>query len=86
MNYKLPTVNEGTRLYLQRDFLQDPQFESKLVSKFGESQPELMGFVERYLSQLPREAQGPVLTGILLTLRLLESQGEADELKEYVSK
>ena len=45
-----------------------------------------MNWLESFVKGLSRECRKPSLYSALLTMRLLESQGEADELKKAYEK
>jgi len=86
LEYKLPEVQEGTRFSVQRALQEDPEFGEKLVQRYGKENPQIMDWLASYVLSLPRECRKPSLSAALLTLRLVESQGEADSLNPEINR
>lgn len=80
--YKLPVVTTETRSSLQRDMISDASFEENTLRRYEIENPEVVNWLSAFVVRLPGECQKPALYSALLTMRLLESQGEADALKK----
>ena len=83
--YKFPVVKEGTRFSVQGALEEDPKFEVKLYKRYTKENPELMKWVDGFISVLPEECQRAALYAAIIPLRIIESQGEADALNRELN-
>ena len=60
----------------------DEEFEEILIRRYSEENPELIYYLNEYVSTLKDEYQYPILLGVITIMRLLEYQGQKGDIPQ----